>query len=71
MKGAYTMKRTKTGIWLLNDVEMLLYFIYAKEAVKNFSGDEAKAIRAEAQGKADFIGMILKEAKTLPVNFTR
>ena len=65
------MKRTSKGIWLLNDIEMLLYFIYAREAMKNFAGDEAKAIREGAKGKADFIGKTLKEAKTLPVNFTR
>lgn len=65
------MKRTSKGVWLLNDLEMLLYFLYAREAMKNFAGDEAKAIREEAKGKADFIGKTLKEAKVFPVNFDR
>ena len=65
------MKRTKTGTWLLNDAEMLLYFIYAREAVKTFSGESARALQAEAKGKADFIGKTLKEAKTFPINFDK
>lgn len=66
------MQRTKKGTWLLNDAEMLLYFIYAREAIsKSFTGDGAKALRSEAQAKADFIGKTLKEAGTFPVNFDR
>lgn len=58
-----------SGLWVLTDVDMLLYSMYAREAVTNYGQRGYTTAQAEAKAKDLFISQTLKEAGTLPVKF--
>lgn len=62
---------SKSGVWVLTDLDMLLFSLYAQEAITNYGQQGYTHAQAEAVTKDRFIRQTLKEANTLPVNFDR
>lgn len=66
------MKRnSKTGLWVLTDVDMLMFCLYAREAIINYGERGYSQAQAEAESRKRFVSQTLKEARTLPVNFDK